>query len=206
MCARPRSHKAHTCGKSRPRGCKRTALQALNHSLEFEHPGQRMRCNSCNSCLEKDQQLAQKDGVIARLKRERDELKLWVEEHQAQAQQHKHMMTKRAGGRHATHAGHSKTCANTYPGPVPVHRCRCHRPPGVRITTPAGTCSRVARTSHRSRSTCNTHHMRCQNRHSRRYRAITALQRSPLRSPLPRHSNHHPRAAPAVVLACGVLP
>ena len=81
---RPGSHKAHTCGKSRPRGCKRTALQALNHSLEFEHPGQRMRCNSCNSCLEKDQQLAQKDGVIARLKRERDELKLWVEEHQAQ--------------------------------------------------------------------------------------------------------------------------
>jgi hypothetical protein len=119
---------------------------------------------------------------------------------------HKHRRTKRAGGRHATHAGHSKTCANTYPNPVPVHRCRCRRPPGVRITTPAGTCSRVARTSHRSRSTCNTHHMRCQNRHSRRYRAITALQRSPLRSPLPRHSNHHPRAAPAVVLACGVLP
>jgi hypothetical protein len=80
---------------------------------------------------------AQKDGVIARLKRERDELKLWVEEHQAQAQQHKHRMTKRAGGRHATHAGHSKTCANTYPGPVPVHRCRCRCSPGACITTPA---------------------------------------------------------------------
>ena len=47
---------------------------------------------------------------------------------------HKHRRTKRAGGRHATHAGHSKTCANTYPDPVPVHRCRCRCSPGVHIT------------------------------------------------------------------------
>ena len=47
---------------------------------------------------------------------------------------HKHRRTKRAGGRHDTHAGHSKTCANTYPNPVPVHWCRCRCSPGVCIT------------------------------------------------------------------------
>jgi alkylhydroperoxidase family enzyme len=71
---RPGSHKAHTCGKARPRGgCKRPALQALTRNLDFDHPGQRMRCNSCNMCLDKDQQLAQKDEIIAELKRERNE-------------------------------------------------------------------------------------------------------------------------------------
>ena len=74
----PGSHKAHTCGKARPRSCKRPAMQALNRDLEFDHPGQRMRRNSCNKCLDKDQQLAQKDDVIAGLKRERDEALLWV--------------------------------------------------------------------------------------------------------------------------------
>jgi hypothetical protein len=71
---RPGSHKAHTCGKARPRGgCKRPALQALTRNLDFDHPGRRMRCNSCNMCLDKDQQLAQKDEIIAELKRERNE-------------------------------------------------------------------------------------------------------------------------------------
>ena len=97
---RPGSHKAHTCGKARPRGCKRSALQALNRDLEFDHPGQRMRRN--------------------------------IEYRRSNG--HKHRRTKRAGGRHATHAGHSKTCANTYPDPVPVHRCRCRCSPGVHIT------------------------------------------------------------------------
>jgi hypothetical protein len=71
---RPGSHKAHTCGKARPRGgCKRPALQALTRNLDFDHPGRRMRRNSCNMCLDKDQQLAQKDEIIAELKRERNE-------------------------------------------------------------------------------------------------------------------------------------
>jgi hypothetical protein len=75
---RPGSHKAHTCGKACPRGCKRSALQALNRDLDFDHPGRRMRRNNCNKCLDKDQQLAQKDEIIVELKRERDEVQRLV--------------------------------------------------------------------------------------------------------------------------------
>jgi hypothetical protein len=55
------AHRAHTCGRARPRKRKRRPLSEIQ--LEFDHPGVRMKRGQCNKCVDKERE-------IERLKKE----------------------------------------------------------------------------------------------------------------------------------------
>ena len=58
------AHRAHTCGRARPRNVSKRKRRPLSEiQLEFDHPGVRMKRGQCNKCVDKDRE-------IERLKKE----------------------------------------------------------------------------------------------------------------------------------------